>query len=471
MEIYALRYTERNMKTLLQEKLAQRAKILGRRVNVGLLGYGTTNRALLDILIGMEDITSITVRHPGLKASDFPDTVSVIGTASALSDIGEDILIPSPSVRRETLVKAPGAQYVTDTELLFASRREELFLVSGSDGKSTTTTLSSLLMRDGLPSLFTGGNLGVPLWKADRTSPFLLELSSFTLRYSKPKGGRALLTNVTPNHLDWHDSLEEYVDTKLGMIYAANEPILSLDDPVSKKAARDLFAFCLVSTDPEMRSEIRKYKSEHTVTSDGTHLLLDGEQTVRIRDIKRKEPYNVTNLALAIAMSIGYTDKERIREVATGFGGLDYRAEEHVIDGVRYVSSSIDTTPKRTVTTLTGLDRRVRLILGGRGKGLPLSDMRESLIKYADRIAIYGDIAKELCAFLDSDTELAKIPHRTFLRLGDAIDYARESAVAKDTVLLSPAATSYGEFSSFKERADYFISYVKNGTENNKTEK
>ena len=458
------------MKALLQEKLAKRANALGRRVNVGLLGFGTTNRAALDILLSLEDVASITVRQKGLRKSDFPDTVSVVSTERAFLDLDEDILIPSPSVRREALVIEPYTEYVTDTDLLFASRPKELFLVSGSDGKSTTTTLASLLLKERLPSLFTGGNLGVPLWQADHTSPFLLETSSFTLRYSLPKGGRALLTNVTPNHLDWHDSLAEYEATKLGLIYAASEPILNLGDAISEKAARDLFAFCLLSTNPETVGELKKYKTEHTVTSNGTGLLLDGEEIVRIAEIRRNEPHNVTNLALAIAMSIGYADVAHVREVARSFSGLSYRAEEFDVDGVKYVSSSIDTTPARAVTTLMGLGRRVRLILGGRGKGLPLSPMRDALIKYAERIAVYGDIGEEMRAFLESDAPLANIPHRTFKHFSEAIDYATDGATENDTVLLSPAATSYGEFTSYKERAEYFESYVKMGKSKDKSE-
>ncbi len=371
-------------------------------------------------------------------------------------------MIPSPSVRRERLTIPDHTVLLTDYDLLFDYKPKSLFLVSGSDGKSTTVSLASLLLSPTFPDIFTGGNIGIPLWKADRNnSAFLLELSSFTLRYTRPRGGRALLTNVTPNHLDWHSSLSEYEETKLGMILSADEPILNLSDPVSERAARDIASFCLISADM-MRDEIlSKYKTEHTVTFADGYIRLDGEKILSTKDVKRQERHNLLNLASAIAISIGYTDKARIIEVSKSFSGLSERCESLVLDGITYVSSSIDTTPERTRTTLSGLGKRVRIILGGRGKGLPLHPLKDVLIKYAERIAVYGEIRNEIISFIESDKDLSLISHRAFADFDSALDYASEGASSGDTVLLSPAATGYGEFRDYKERGEHFKKYVR----------
>jgi UDP-N-acetylmuramoylalanine--D-glutamate ligase len=452
------------MKRLLYNKLFGLYKTLGRRVSVGLLGLGTTNSAVLDILLDLYDIVSVTIRQKGLDPVGFCEKISVKATDQAFLGICEDVIIPSPSVRRERLSIPKDTLVITDLDLLLEQRPENLFTVSGSDGKSTTVTLASLLLYPTFPDIFTGGNLGTPIWTANAESEaFLLELSSFNLRYTKPRGGRALLTNVTPNHLDWHSSLEEYESTKLGMIYSASEPILNLDDPISKKSAHGINSFCLISlamTDNEIRS---RYKTEHTLTLTDGVIRLDGEYIIASAEVRRNERHNLLNLCSAIALSIGYADIEHIREVARSFEGLSERCEAFTKGGVEYVSSSIDTTPERTKTTLEGLGKRVRLILGGRGKGLSLKPLREVLIKYAQRIAIYGEIRDDINRFIESDCELRRIPHESFELFDPAVDYAALGAKEGDTVLLSPAATGYGEFRDYKERGIHFKDYIKNG--------
>ncbi len=453
------------MKRLLHNFLEDRAKKFGRRIRVGLIGLGSTNRAALRLLGGMDAVGEITLRSRD-KVKDPPSGARLIA-GEPFRDIYEDILIPSPSVRREDLSLPVGTEMITDYRLLFEERPKDLFLVSGSDGKSTTTAIASLLLSPRFPQLFTGGNIGVPLFDASLDSDaFLLEMSSFTLRYDKPSGfGRAVLTNVTPNHLDWHASLGEYEECKLGMIRGADEPILNLSDGVSMRAAEDIRAFALVSDALSHKDIIKRYSAEHTVTVRDGAVRLDGEAIVPISEVRRNERHNLQNLASAVALSIGYAEKELVAEAARGFEGLGERCERFFKDGIGYVSSSIDTTPERTRTTLEGLGIPVNIILGGRGKRLPLEPLREPLIKYARRIAIYGEASREMLEFIDSDTELRRIPHRSFFTLKDAVDYAREDTRPGDTVLLSPAATSYGEFSNYLERGSFFKDCVTKNTQ------
>ena len=449
------------MKALLQEAIKDISIKRGRQADVCLLGLGTTNRAALDLLLSLEGVGSITACHPGLLKGDIPDTVRTVSSADAFDKVDGDIIIPSPSVRRERLSLKDGAVYLTDYDLLFKSQPRKLFSVSGSDGKSTTVAMSSQLLSKSFPYLFTGGNLGTPLWKTDTDRAFLLELSSFTLRYSQPQGGRALLTSVTPNHLDWHEDLTEYEKTKLSLLASASEPILNLSDAFSEKAARGVYAFALVSRDLTHSEILKRYRTEHTVTVDGAAILLDGEEVVKLSEVRLKEKHNILNLALAIALSIGYADREHIREVSKSFEGLGERCESFTLDGVRYISSSIDTTPTRTQTTLKSLDTRVRIILGGRGKGLSPEPLRGVLKEYAERIAIYGEIADELSSFINSDGDLRQIQHRAFGDFLSAVEYACDGAITGDTVLLSPAATSYGEFKDYTERGRCFKEYAK----------
>lgn len=449
------------MKKLLYDHLCERSRRLGRGINVTLLGYGISNRAVLDLVMSIPCVNGVTIRQRGLADCELPNGIGLIASDDAFDSICEDVIIPSPSVRRERLTIPNGAEFISDYDLLFAKNPARLFTVSGSDGKSTTVSLASLLLSPQFPKLFTGGNLGTPLWRADASAEaFLLELSSFTLRYSVPRSTRALLTNVTPNHLDWHADLDEYKNTKLALIKNASEPILNLEDKVSESIARELSAFCLISDTIPHETIKALYKTEHTVTVEKKGVYLDGEAIVSANRIKRHERYAILNLASAIALSLGYTDKARICEIAESFDGLPERCERIYKDGITYVSSSIDTTPQRTATTLNGLGAEVRIILGGRGKGLSLDPLREPLLRFAKRIGIYGEIGEEMISFIESDGELSSIPHKCFNSMKEAFIYVTEDVSVGDTVLLSPAATSYGEFASYSERGKSFKDYI-----------
>ena len=449
------------MKDRLRAYLKNTARQKGRTISVGLIGYGTTSEAMLEVLSQADAVGEITVRHNRKMHNVPPDAVRLICGEGAFRDIYEDLLFTSPSVRREALKMPSGTELTSDTDIFFSERRKNTFLVSGSDGKSTVTTITSLLLSPTFPTLFTGGNLGRPVALASLNSEaFLLELSSFNLRYTEPKAKRSLLTNVTPNHLDWHSDLDEYEECKARLIRAADEPILPLSCPFNESLARDTDSFALVSdtlTDRELR---KLYKTLHTVTVKGGYIAIDDVPILKVERIKRSEKHNVQNFMSATALTIGYTDKYRIREVAESFSGLEHRCESFTLLGKEYINSSIDTTPERTRATITSLARPVHLILGGRGKGLSYDAMRAPILEYARSISVYGDAADEITEWLEGDSELAHIPYRCFATFLEATDHADASASPCGTVLLSPAATAYGEFKSFAERGELFKSYL-----------
>lgn len=447
------------MKKLLKEYIKERARRLKRPICVSLLGFGSTNKSILDALLGSPDAAKITVRNR--TAVPLPSGVTPICGADHLADMWEDVFFASPSLRREELKLPDGSEITSDTEIFFESVEKDLFLISGSDGKSTTTTLSSLLLAPAFPRLFTGGNLGIPVASASLLSDaFVLELSSFNLRYSAPRGGRALITNLTPNHLDWHKDFQEYMECKLRLLDSADEPIISLSCPALSAVAEKKESFALVS-DTMTSKEIRaSYRTEHTVTLEGDNISIDANPVINVSEVARNEKHNLRNLMSAIAMSIGYTSRERIREVALSFCGLEHRCEGFTCDGIDFINSSIDTTPDRARVTLESLGRRATVILGGRGKGLSPDPLRDPLIKYAERIIVYGEVAGEMIEWIDSDRELSLIPHTAHGTLGDAIDSASVCAKRGDTVIFAPAATSYGEFSSYAERGAFFKSQI-----------
>ena len=449
------------MQERIRKYLRDVARRRGRSIDVGLIGYGTTNAAILEAVRECDFIHRIRVRHSGTPCAPPYREIELICGRDALTDITEDVVFASPSVRREDLGISDSTAVTSDTDIFFIDPPENLFLVSGSDGKSTVTTLASLLLFPTFPHLFTGGNLGTPVASAPISSDaFLLELSSFNLRYVTPRSRRALITNVTPNHLDWHRDLHEYAECKAKLIRTAREAVIPLSCPFNEQLAKGMSSFALVSTAHSDRQLRAQYNTRHTVTLEDGMIRIDGEEILTADEIGMKEGHNVENLMSAIALTLGYTTPERIREVAESFKGLEHRCHRINLGGKEYVDSSIDTTPERTKTTMTSLGKRVHLILGGRGKGLSPDTMRDALIKYALSISLYGEVASEIDAWLGDDAELSKIPRRGFTRLSDAIDHADGLAERGDTVLLSPSATAYGEFANYRVRGEFFENYI-----------
>ena len=447
----------RNRITKYVSHLAEEYK---RPISVCLFGFGKTNKAIYDILQGCQCVSEITVRQSAGISDTLPNGVRLIDDRERINAPFEDLIFASPSVRREKLRVSKGSIITSDTELFFDGEARKSFLVSGSDGKSTVTTLSSLLLLATFPDIFVGGNIGVPLAEAPLTSSlFVLEMSSFNLRYLTPHCERAALTNITPNHLDWHDGLSEYEECKVKLLDGARETVLNLDSPRLEEIARKRKCYALISIRLTHGEISAIYKTEHTVTAEDGKIAIDGKAILSLEEVGRKERHNLTNLMLAIGLSLGYTTEDQIRRVAAEFSGLEHRCEIMTVGGIDYINSSIDTTPDRTKTTLTSLDKRVNIILGGRGKGLPLDTLKSALEKYADRISLYGEVKEEVYAWLCR--ELPDIPCEKFDKLSDAIDHAMSGTKVGDTVLLSPAATSYGEFKDYTKRGEYFKEYIR----------
>ena len=444
--------------------LLKEIKIKNDRLSIGFLGIGTTNRAILDIITSSGIDAEIRLRQS--SGSDLDEWrnrgVRLFTDERERVAIDEDVLFVSPSVRRENLPLSGTTLVITDTDLFFSDDPDGCFLITGSDGKSTTTTLVAELLREDHERLFVGGNLGTPVARCDLSvsDTYVLELSSFNLRYLTPASRRAVITNITPNHLNWHADYDEYVEAKRNIIKRSAEPIVNVDTEPCAKIAKEQPLFAVCSSMLTHKELIARYRAEHTVTVDNG-IALDGSRLLDLGDIYQRQAHTPENLASAVAMTIGLVNRERIRKVAASFRGLEHRCECFLSrDGIDYVNSSIDTTPSRTSATLKGLYKRVKIILGGRGKGLPLSPLRDALASYADEIAMYGDIADEISDFIEKDPILSAIPHASFTHLGEAIDHLLKGIKSGDTLLLSPAATSYGEFRDFEERGSYFKSYI-----------
>ena len=434
---------------------------------IGLVGYGKSNAAVAKMIKRLSPRTLLTLRSDsdpiGVNPSDFS---RILFGKSAFMDLCEDVLFLSPSVRRDrcellSLAKQ-GIPFSSDAELFFESFQLPIFAISGSDGKSTVTHLCSELTGNTVKSP-PSGNYGLPLatlLEDTSLNGAVVELSSFQLQYLAPRVYRGLITNVSENHLNWHRDFEEYISAKEKLLSGADEPMIFVGDEVCDALAKRHKMHTVISDCMQVSDLNLSYAPEHTVTLCDGYICYDGERVIGISDVGRCEKYNIRNLMSAIALSRSYTDTEKILKTARSFSGLPHRCElvaKH--GGVSYVNSSIDTTPKRSASTIYALDTPIILIVGGASKGLSYEPLYEAARTRVKAIILTGTSASKLY----SDANLHALGAKILLRddFEDAVAAAISLAKEGDTVLLSPAHTSYDCFSSFEERGNLFKRIIK----------
>ncbi len=432
---------------------------------VGFFGIGRSNLALMRLIPNDKEI--VIRSEQALSPADLPRSVrgsKIYSCERAFDDFEDDILFLSPSVRRERRefdrARSAGVRFSSDLELFLNFNSSELICITGSDGKSTTTALTSeLLSKRGATALL--GNIGVPFSEAaGKKKPKLsiCELSSFQLRYAKIPAKRAAVTNITPNHLNWHEDFEEYKNTKLSLLDSADEPIVFADDEILAEYGQKRRLFGVTSFAlpyPELRS---RFHSELYITIEGGRICKNGEPLISLDKIKRREGHNIKNLMTAIALTDGYTDRAHIEAVAESFSGLSHRCEcfaEH--SGIKFIDSSIDTSPARSAETLSSLGKNLIIILGGRGKGMGYTPLRDPLANHVKLAVITGENRGEILSDIKGCTETVMIEN-----FEDAVLFAAASACPGDAVLLSPASTSYDAFSSFEKRGEKFKEIILN---------
>ena len=421
---------------------------------VGFFGLGCSNSALLGCL--PLDNCSVTLRSDqAIDQEGVPSGVRVeriFEGKDACQNIEEDIVIFSPSVRRDRPqlceARARGVIFTSDAELFFESNDTPILLITGSDGKSTTATLTHLILTKAGYNAPLMGNIGEPfiMHYGKKSDFFICEMSSFMLQYMTPKIKAACITNITPNHLDWHKSFDEYRETKLSVRKKTDRLIIA-DDLVDVPGA-----YGIISAEKSL-DELRKiYKAEFYLTIENGEIRKNGRPLFEIAKIPRNEKHNLKNLMMAIALTDGLVGDDDVVSVAESFQGLKHRCQIILREnGADFIDSSIDSTPARTKETLRSLDRQVVIILGGRGKGLDYSEFAPEVRKYVKKAIITGENSKEIYEAISevADCEIIEDFEKAVLQ-------GKSYAENVGTLLLSPASTSFDRFKNYAERGDRF---------------
>lgn len=455
---------------------------------VALLGAGITNMPLAGFLAERGAI--LTVRDQKTDLGERGDTLRALGAELILGEdylknFDEDVIFRSPGIRPDlpTLREAVenGAILTSEMELFLSLHPCPTYAVTGSDGKSTTTTLISLMLRQALgdEAVFLGGNIGEPLLhrypKMTPDSAVAVELSSFQLMTIDAPVEAAVITNVTPNHLNWHTGMEEYIEAKKRILRQAKRAVLNFDNDVTREIGLSLSDTPVIwfSKNPLSRDVLKESDGAVYLDNDGIYYLPAPDAEPRFimnrEDIMLPGMHNVENYMAASAAVIDVVTAEQIKAVATTFGGVRHRLEfVREKDGVRFYNGSIDSSPTRTAAALSALgDRSIVVICGGYDKNIPFEPLAEAILtrENVHTVVLTGATLMKIEAALLSHPLYGQRTAQGFkiLREPDfdtAVHSASYAAKTGDTVLLSPACASFDAFPNFEVRGDHYKALI-----------
>lgn len=379
---------------------------------------------------------------------------------------GVDVIFRTPGMRpdlpRLADAVARGAKLTSEMEAFVSICPCRILAVTGSDGKTTTTTIVAGLLKAAGYRTFVGGNIGHPLLcDVDEIRPddvVVLELSSFQLMTMKQSPGVAVITNLSPNHLDVHRDMEEYVWAKKNIFThqdACDKVILNADNGLTAALAE------------EARGEVtmfsrRKTLSEGVWLKDGV-ICHNGRPVLAAEDILIPGVHNLENYMAAIAAVDGMVPDEVIREFARTFGGVAHRIElVRELDGVRYYNDSIASSPTRTIAGLRSFGQKVILIAGGYDKNIPYDVLGPEITRAVKDLILVGATAPKIKATVleTPDYEEGRPSITECGALRQAVETARGLAASGDIVILSPASASFDQFKNFEERGNAFKQFV-----------
>ncbi len=425
----------------------------GKTVNsVSFIGFGRSNKGVFEYL--KKEYPSLTFTARTRDTEAVPKELRHFAGSRQYSEPAEDLFFVSPGIRRDKL-PLPADMLSSDAELFFEKNSKDVFALTASDGKSTTCALLRELISPSYSKAYAVGNIGEalsPHLNDNGNTAYAVELSSFQLMYLAPRSKRAVISNITPNHLDWHRDYGEYRRAKENIMGLSEDRVFGVDSEPVRELALKYKPFAVFSASLTYR-ELEKFGAVLSVYLKDSAIHINGKRLIDTREIKKNEPYNIKNFMAAIAAGYGYFTEERLYETAMGFGGLPHRCElVRTLRGTKCYNSSIDSSPERALATLTALEGRSTVLLGGRTKMPDFERLTGRLSEIADAVILYGENRYEIKTAL---AELAA-PVCLIESFEDAVYLAAELSRGSENLILSPASTSFDSFSSFEERGNLF---------------
>ena len=439
------------------------ASLRGKRIAV--LGLGVSNRPLVRLLLEFGCDVVGCDRTPREKLENEVLELERLGCKLHVGDdylagVEADVVFRTPGMHPGNpaiqALKERGAEVTSEMEVFFEVSPCHLIAVTGSDGKTTTTTLIAEMLKAAGKTVWLGGNIGTPLLPLVRQMQkedfAVVELSSFQLMDMRRSPQRALITNLAPNHLDIHKDMDEYVDAKKNIFrYQGEGDLLVLNADNSITAS---------FRGPGKTRFFSRLGEGDVCIRDG--VICRGQTPVLpVSDILLPGVHNVENYMAAIAIVEGLASDEDIRQVAKTFGGVEHRIElVRIKDGVRFYNDSIASSPTRTMAGLRSFPEKVILIAGGYDKHIPYDPLGPEICAHVKKLFLNGATGPKIRAAVErcpgDKPEMVDCPD-----FASAVKAAAEAAEPGDVVLMSPASAAFDQFKNFMVRGNYFKELVK----------
>ena len=446
-----------------------------RHKTVAVIGIGVSNTPLLELLLAEGIRVTACDKRSREQMGEQAEHLEQLGCelhlgADYLKDLDADVIFRTPGLRPDVPEIAAcvdrGAVLTSEMEVFFEVCPCTIIAVTGSDGKTTTTTIIAELLKAAGRRVWVGGNIGHPLLcEADgmlATDYAVLELSSFQLMTMKHSPHIAVVTNLAPNHLDVHRDMAEYVAAKENIFrHQSGEDVAVFNadnDITAEQSRRAPGRARLFSRQGEVTDGVF-LRGEDIVCRSGGH-----ERVVMTTgDIKIPGVHNVENYMAAIAAVDGLVPDEVIRDFAREFGGVEHRIElVRTYRGVRYYNDSIASSPSRTIAGLRSFHEKVILIAGGYDKHIPFDVLGPEIVEHVKLLVLCGATADKIRAAVENAPgyQPGKPEIRDVTPFTAAVEAARDRAQPGDVVTLSPACAAFDQFKNFAERGKFFKSIV-----------
>ena len=435
---------------------------------IAVLGLGVSNRPLVRLLLEFGCQVTGCDKTPRESLDAEVLDLEKLGCGlhvgeGYLEGVRADIVFRTPGMHPGNpaiqALAAGGAQVTSEMEVFFEVCPCAIIAVTGSDGKTTTTTLISEMLKAAGKTVWLGGNIGTPLLprtrEMGREDFAVVELSSFQLMDMRRSPQRAVVTNLSPNHLDIHKDMEEYVEAKKNIFRFQDDKgllILNADNAITA-------AF---RGNGETRFFSRQTDA-HVCLKEGT-IFRGGEEILKEGDILLPGVHNIENYMAAIAAVEGLVPDAVIRQVAQTFGGVEHRIElVRVKDGVRFYNDSIASSPSRTIAGLRSFPEKVILIAGGYDKHIPYDVLGPEICAHVKKLFLGGATGEKIRQAVVSCPEYdpAALEIQDCGSFDPAVYAAAQAAGPGDVVLMSPASAAFDQFKNFMVRGEHYKKLIR----------
>lgn len=429
---------------------------------VAIIGLGVSNLPLLDYLynLGCKDVVLFNDKEISVDVSKYGYQVYE-GNGYLDHLVGFDIIFRAPGClpSQEELVreKERGAYITTEVEEVLKLSPAKTIGVTGSDGKTTTTTLIDLVLRSNGYKTYLGGNIGVPLFtkigEMTKDDVVVLELSSFQLMDMDVSPDIAVITNISPNHLDKHKDYQEYIDAKKCIFKNSDNGILVLnhDNEITSK----------FTSSREIRYFSRYEETNAFYVMNGM-ICYKEKEVFDTKKLHIRGVHNHENICACMSAVIDMVDMEKSFQAISEFKGVEHRLEfVREVDGVKWYNDSVSSSPTRTIAGLNSYNERIVLIAGGYDKNLDYTPLARPILDKVSKLILFGATKNKIYDAVMKEKSSEDIEIYVEDGLDEVIARAREVAVPGEVVLFSPASASFDMFKNFADRGDKFKDKVR----------